>query len=45
LTAGDKVNIKAKYDGLDVKKMWKLSTGTVVEEKMRERALKEDYEQ
>ncbi|CAO3623644.1 unnamed protein product [Mucor fragilis] len=32
------------YASLDKKNMWKLSTGTLVEEKMLEHAIKQDYE-
>ncbi|KAK4520018.1 Asparagine-rich protein (ARP protein) [Mucor velutinosus] len=44
LTDSDKANIVAKYDALDKKKMWKLSTGTIVEEVMRKCAVEQKYE-
>lgn len=45
LTRADKANVAAKYDSMDVEKMWKLSTGTIVEQKMRECAMNESREQ
>lgn len=45
LSVIDKDNIRILYDRLDKNKMWHLSNGTIVEEKMREVALKFDYEQ
>lgn len=45
LTGAEKENIAARYASLDSSKMWKLSTGTIVEEKMREQALKQNHEQ
>ncbi|CAO0793120.1 unnamed protein product [Mucor circinelloides] len=44
LTDSDKQNIKKMYAGLDKNKMWRLSAGTVVEEKMRDFALRKDHE-
>lgn len=45
LTGAEKENIAARYASLDSSKMRKLSTGTIVEEKMREQALKQNHEQ
>lgn len=45
LCLDDKEKIKNLFDSLDKSKMWKLSTGTIVEEKMREFALNCIYEQ
>ncbi|KAL9547024.1 hypothetical protein PS6_007367 [Mucor atramentarius] len=39
LTAVDKENIKSLYDGQDITKIWKLSTGKIVEDQMKEVAL------
>lgn len=44
LCSDDKEKIKNLYDSLDESKMWKLSTGTIVEEKMKEFALNCIYE-
>ncbi|KAI8645494.1 hypothetical protein BD408DRAFT_458781 [Parasitella parasitica] len=44
LCSDDKEKIKNLFDSLDESKMWKLSTGTVVEEKMKEFALNCIYE-
>ncbi|KAF1799270.1 hypothetical protein FB192DRAFT_1385901 [Mucor lusitanicus] len=44
LSDADKASIVLLYDSLDKGKMWKLSTGTFVEEKMRECALGKDHE-
>ncbi|KAL9548249.1 hypothetical protein MBANPS3_005776 [Mucor bainieri] len=44
LSDADKANIVLLYDSLNKSKMWKLSTGTFVEEKMRECALEKDHE-
>ncbi|RCH92754.1 hypothetical protein CU098_009368, partial [Rhizopus stolonifer] len=44
LTLVDKENIRRMYQELDPDKMWKLSTGTVVEKKMEEFALSCCYE-
>ncbi|CAO3615697.1 unnamed protein product [Mucor fragilis] len=40
----DKENVRLLYDRLDKNKMWRLSNGTIVEEKMREFALQRDHE-
>lgn len=45
LSSDDKEKIKNLFDNLDERKMWKLSTGTVVEEKMKQFALNCIYEQ
>lgn len=45
LNAVDKENVKLMYDRLDKNQMWKLSTGTVVEEKMKTVAMQLDIEQ
>jgi hypothetical protein len=45
LCSDDKEKIKNLFDNLDESKMWKLSTGTIVEEKMKEFALNCIYEQ
>ncbi|KAI8076667.1 uncharacterized protein B0P05DRAFT_471945, partial [Gilbertella persicaria] len=45
LSQEDKEMTKQMFDKLDKSKMWKLSTGTVLEEKMREFALNCLYEQ
>lgn len=45
LSVEDKDKIKAMYSGLDKSKMWKLSTGTLVEEQMMKHALIQDCEQ
>lgn len=45
LTSNDKENIKNIYQDLDPSKKWRLSTGTVVENKMEELALARNYEQ
>lgn len=39
-----KNNIKAVYDRLDKQKMWKLSTNTLVEEKMQQCAMGKEHE-
>ncbi|KAG0934848.1 hypothetical protein G6F57_013189 [Rhizopus arrhizus] len=44
LCSDDKEKIKNLFDSLDESKMWKLSTGTIVEEKMKEFALNCIYE-
>ncbi|KAL9552063.1 hypothetical protein MBANPS3_003956 [Mucor bainieri] len=44
LTEEDKSKIKTMYASLEKEKMWKLSTGTFVEEKMMEHAIKQEYE-
>ncbi|CAO3678654.1 unnamed protein product [Rhizopus stolonifer] len=44
LTSNDKENIKKIYQDLDPSKTWRLSTGTVVENKMEELALACNYE-
>ncbi|CEP16334.1 hypothetical protein [Parasitella parasitica] len=44
LCSDDREKIKNLYDSLDESKIWKLSTGTVVEEKMKEFALNCIYE-
>lgn len=41
----DKATIIGRYDSLDKNRMWKLSTGTLVEDQMRQRALKQTYEE
>ncbi|KAL9539474.1 hypothetical protein MBANPS3_010242 [Mucor bainieri] len=43
-SSADKENIILRYDRLDRKKMWTLPNGTVVEDVMKEVALKFDYE-
>lgn len=45
LCSDDKEKIKNLFDSLDESKMWKLSTGTIVEEKMKKFALNCIYEQ
>lgn len=45
LCPDDKEKVKGVFDSLDESKMWKLSTGTIVEHKMREFALNCTYEQ
>lgn len=45
LTPEDKKRIARKFQDLDEKLMWKLSTGTIVEKKMEELALACEYEQ
>lgn len=45
LSIADKANVTILYDRLDRNKMWKLSTGTFVEDKMREVAMSLDHEQ
>jgi hypothetical protein len=45
LTSNDKENIKKIYQDLDPSKTWRLSTGTVIENKMEEFALACNYEQ
>ncbi|GAN04995.1 hypothetical protein MAM1_0079c04463 [Mucor ambiguus] len=45
LSSIDKENIRLLYDRLDRNKMWKLSNGTVVEDKMREVAFAMEHEQ
>lgn len=45
LSIVDKENVKLLYDRLERNKMWKLSSGTFVEENMQEAALTMDYEQ
>ncbi|KAL7311131.1 hypothetical protein PS15m_008933 [Mucor circinelloides] len=45
LNDNDKSKIAELYNGLDEAKMWKLSTGTIVEEKMKQFALSRDHEQ
>ncbi|KAK4512003.1 uncharacterized protein ATC70_004002 [Mucor velutinosus] len=44
LTNQDKQKIKNMYIGLDKTKMWKLSTGKVVEEEMMKLAISKDHE-
>ncbi|KAL9547014.1 hypothetical protein PS6_007357 [Mucor atramentarius] len=44
LSAVDKENVKLMYGRLDKTQMWKLSTGTVVEEKMKNVAMQLDIE-
>ncbi|KAG1145190.1 hypothetical protein G6F37_012183 [Rhizopus arrhizus] len=44
LCSDDKEKIRNLFDSLDESKMWKLSTGTIVEEKMKEFALNCIYE-
>lgn len=44
LTPEDKNRIARRFQGLDEKSMWKLSTGTIVEKKMEELALICEYE-
>ncbi|CAO3614033.1 unnamed protein product [Mucor fragilis] len=44
LSIVDKENVKLLYDRLERNKMWKLSSGTFVEENMQEAALTMDYE-
>lgn len=41
----DKDRITAMYLGLDKSKMWKLSSGTFIEEQMMKYAIIQDYEQ
>jgi hypothetical protein len=41
----DKEKVKHMFNNLDESKMWKLSTGTIVEKKMKEFALNCTYEQ
>lgn len=45
LTDADKQKIRNMYTGLDKAKMWKLSTGTLVEEQMMKLAISQEYEQ
>ncbi|KAG2231000.1 hypothetical protein INT48_002779, partial [Thamnidium elegans] len=45
LCSDDKEKIKNLFDSLDESKKWKLSTGTILEEKMKEFALNCIYEQ
>lgn len=45
LCSDDKEKIKNLFDSLDESKTWKLTTGTIVEEKMKEFALSCIYEQ
>lgn len=45
LSFSDKDYIKKMFEGLDKNKMWKLSSGVVVEEKMKEFALACNFEQ
>jgi hypothetical protein len=45
LCDSDKQAILRMFDSLNQSKMWKLSSGVVAEEKMRELALKCEYEQ
>ena len=45
LTNADKEKVREMFDALDVEKMWQLSSGTKVEEKMKELAMKSNYEQ
>ncbi|CAO3643428.1 unnamed protein product [Cunninghamella blakesleeana] len=44
LSAEEKNNIKTVFDNLDTKKMWRLSTGTIVEMRMKEFATACNYE-
>ncbi|ORZ05280.1 hypothetical protein BCR42DRAFT_301073, partial [Absidia repens] len=44
LSPKDKADIKMMYDGLIESKMWKLSTGKMVEKSMMDLAMKCDYE-
>lgn len=41
----DKQKVNDMYDSLDRDKLWKLKTGTCVEDKMKQLALTLDYEQ
>jgi len=45
LSATDKENIQNLYGRLDKDKMWKLSTGKIVEEQMMKLAMIQEYEQ
>lgn len=45
LSPEDKVSIQKLYQSLDKAKMWKLSTGKVVELEMMKLAINQDYEQ
>jgi len=45
LTAADRANILERYNALDPKKMWRLSNGTVVEERMCKCAMEQQHEQ
>jgi len=45
LSDDDKEKIKTMYSTLDKSNMWKLSTGTLVEEQMMKHAIIQDYEQ
>ncbi|KAK4509998.1 uncharacterized protein ATC70_006167 [Mucor velutinosus] len=44
LTAADRANILERYNALDPKKMWRLSNGTVVEERMCKCAMEQQHE-
>ncbi|OAD04101.1 hypothetical protein MUCCIDRAFT_82041 [Mucor lusitanicus CBS 277.49] len=44
LTDADKQKINAMYAGLNRNKLWKLKTGTIVEDKMKQFALSLEYE-
>lgn len=45
LLPSDKAKIIEMFQNLDLDKCWKLSTGTIVEEKMKEYAIDYNYEQ
>ena len=45
LSPADKLKIARIFENLDLEKCWKLSTGTIVEQKMKELALACNYEQ
>lgn len=45
LLPSDKAKIIEMFQSLDLDKCWKLSTGTIVEEKMKEYAIDCNYEQ
>ncbi|KAK4515316.1 Chitinase 2 [Mucor velutinosus] len=44
MTEQDKQKVNEMYAGLDRKKLWKLKTGTIVEDKMKQLASSLDYE-
>lgn len=45
LSQNDLINIRERFQNLDRSKMWQLSTGTIVEDVMKDVALTFDYEQ